>query len=67
MVRWDLPHSYCGGIRAPRGAFYLKFGLGRMSYEAQAPVLDLTATAPRGSFGLGCEIRVGRNVSIVPF
>ncbi|HWP38097.1 MAG TPA: hypothetical protein VNL18_11145, partial [Gemmatimonadales bacterium] len=49
------------------GAFYLKFGLGGMSYEAQAPLLELTATAPSGSFGLGYEIRVGRNVSIVPF
>jgi hypothetical protein len=49
------------------GAFYLKFGLGGMTYSAQAPLLELEAEAPSGSFGLGYEIRVARNVSIVPF
>ena len=49
------------------GAFYLKFGLGVMSYTATDGVDDFTATAPAGSFGLGYDFRVGRNMSITPF
>lgn len=47
------------------GAFYLKFGLGGMSYTANIPVIGkITATAPSGSFGLGYEFRVRRNMSL---
>jgi hypothetical protein len=49
------------------GAFYLKFGLGGMSYKADDGVDELTATAPAGSFGLGYEFRVGPNFSVTPF
>lgn len=58
--------SSCSGIPA-RDAFFLKFGLGGMTYKADFEVAEVTATAPSGSFGLGYEIRVGENVSIVPF
>ena len=49
------------------GAFYLKFGLGGMSYHASDGVNTLDATAPAGSFGVGYEFRVARNFSIVPY
>jgi hypothetical protein len=49
------------------GAFYLKFGLGGMSYKASDGVDDLTATAPAGTFGLGYDFRVRRNFSITPY
>jgi hypothetical protein len=49
------------------GAFYLKAGLGAMSYEVTDGTDELTATAPSVSFGLGYEIRVSRNMSVVPF
>ncbi len=49
------------------GAFYLKAGFGGMSYRGDDGVDVLTATAPAASLGLGYEIRVGRNYSIVPY
>jgi hypothetical protein len=51
------------------GAFFLKFGVGGMSYKATqgGSSFDLTATAPAGSFGLGYDIRIGRNVSLTPY
>lgn len=49
------------------GAFYLKFGIGGMSYTETAGPLKLTATAPAGTFGLGYEIRVRRNMSLNVF
>jgi hypothetical protein len=49
------------------GALYLKFGLGGMAYGADDGVNELGATAPTFSIGLGYEIRVGRNISLVPY
>jgi hypothetical protein len=49
------------------GPLYLKFGLGGMSYRADDGTHVLTATAPSASLGAGCEIRVGRAFSIVPY
>jgi hypothetical protein len=49
------------------GALYLKFGLGGMTYRADDGVDELTATAPSASIGVGYEIRMGPNVSLVPY
>ncbi len=49
------------------GAFFLKIGAGAMAYTATDGTLELKATAPAGSFGLGYDFRVGRNMSITPF
>jgi hypothetical protein len=49
------------------GALYLKFGLGGMTYRADDGADVLTATAPCASLGVGYEIRLGRNFSIVPY
>jgi hypothetical protein len=49
------------------GAFYLKLGLGGMSYRGDDGVDVLTATASSASVGLGYEFRVGRNFSVVPY
>jgi hypothetical protein len=50
------------------GALYVKFGLGGMTYRAKDQGVDvLTATAPSASVGLGYEVRVGRDVSLVPY
>lgn len=49
------------------GAWYLKGGLGGMSYKADDGANELTATAPSISLGMGYEIRVSRNMSVVPF
>ncbi len=49
------------------GAFYLKAGVGGMSYRGDDGVDVLTATAPAASLGLGYEVRIGRNFSIVPY
>ncbi len=47
------------------GAFYLKFGLGGMAYQADIPLLGtIKATAPGGSFGAGYEFRVRKNFSL---
>lgn len=52
---------------ARAGAFFLKFGLGGMGYMADLGIDEITATAPAGSFGLGYDIRVGRNLSLTPY
>jgi hypothetical protein len=49
------------------GAFYLKLGLGGMSYRADDGTDVLTATAPSASLGAGYEFRVGQNFSVVPY
>jgi hypothetical protein len=49
------------------GAFFLKLGLGGMYYKADDGVDELTATAPAGSFGLGYDFRVARNLSLTPY
>lgn len=46
------------------GPFYLKFGLGGMSYQAKGGGNKLTATAAAGSLGLGYELRLKRNMSL---
>ena len=50
-----------------KGALYVKFGLGGMAYGADDGVDELTATAPSASLGVGYEVRIGRNVSLVPY
>jgi hypothetical protein len=60
--------SFIANIYPSRtGAFFLKIGIGGMSYRADDGVSVLTATAPSGSLGAGYDIRVGRNVSLTPF
>jgi hypothetical protein len=49
------------------GAFFLKFGIGGMTYTAGQSPFKITATAPAGSFGVGYDIRVGRMLSVTPF
>lgn len=49
------------------GAFFLKFGIGGMTYKATDGVDDFTATAAAGSFGLGYDFRMGRNFSLTPY
>lgn len=49
------------------GAFFLKFGIGGMYYKADDGIDEITATAPAGSFGLGYDFRVGRNLSLTPY
>ena len=52
---------------SPTGAFYLKAGLGLMSYFAETSQGDLTARAGAAILGAGYDFRVGRNVSVVAF
>ena len=49
------------------GDLFLKFGAGGMTYTGVTGILELTATAPTASLGLGYEGRVGDNLSVVPF
>jgi hypothetical protein len=51
------------------GAWYLKFGLGGMTFTSTDSVTGdkIEADAPSFSLGGGYEIRTGRNFSIVPF
>jgi hypothetical protein len=49
------------------GGFFLKVGLGAMSYKAADGVDEVTATGAAGSFGLGYDFRVSKNMSITPF
>jgi hypothetical protein len=51
----------------PSGALYVKFGYGGMSYHADEGGDVLTAKARTPSLGLGYELRVRRNISLVPF
>lgn len=51
----------------PSGALYVKFGYGGMSYHAEEGGDVLTAKARTPSLGLGYELRVRRNISLVPF
>ena len=54
-----------------RGAFYFKFGGGALEYRRQSIVLgssnETRETAPAITLGVGYDIRIGRNVSLVPF
>lgn len=52
---------------SPTGALFLKVGIGGMSYRADNGVDRLTAAAPSASIGIGYEMRVGRNMSVVPY
>jgi hypothetical protein len=49
------------------GALYLKVGLGGMTYRAKNGVDEFTTNAPSASVGVGFEVRVGRNLSLVPY
>lgn len=49
------------------GGFFLKVGLGGMTYRATDGADELTAQAPGAMLGAGYEFRVSRNVSIVPY
>jgi len=46
------------------GAFYLKVGLGGMTFRADDGTNVLKATAPSGSFGLGYDFRVTNSMSL---
>jgi len=48
-------------------ALYLKAGLGEMKYRADDGEVALTATAPSALLGMGYEMRLGRNFSLVPY
>ena len=52
---------------SPTGGLYLKFGVGGMTYRADDGYDEFTATAPSASLGAGYEVRIGRNVSLVPY
>ena len=52
---------------ARRTPLYLKVGLGGMTYRIDDGFDELTATAPSASLGIGYEIRVSRNMSVVPY
>ncbi len=50
------------------GAFFLKVGVGGMSYKYTDDQGDeITATAPAGTFGIGYDFRVRPNLSLTPF
>jgi hypothetical protein len=51
----------------PSGALYVKLGYGGMRYHADEGGDELTAKARTPSLGLGYELRVRRNISLVPF
>jgi hypothetical protein len=60
--------SFIANIYPSRtGAFFLKVGIGGMSYRADDGVAVVTATAPSGTLGAGYDIRVGPNFSLTPF
>lgn len=60
--------SFIANIYPSRtGAFFIKVGIGGMTYRADYGIDEVTATAPSGSLGAGYDIRVGRNVSLTPF
>jgi len=60
--------SFIANIYPSRtGAFFLKIGIGGMTYRADDGFSVLTATAPSASLGAGYDIRVGRNFSLTPF
>lgn len=48
-------------------AFYLKVGVGGMTYTITNGTNETEASAGAGVFGLGYEFRVGRNFSIGPY
>ncbi len=49
------------------GAFYVKLGLGGMTYTRDNGTDELTARAGTLAVGTGYEIRIGRNISAVPY
>lgn len=49
------------------GAFYLKLGLGGLSYIENDGTDEYTATGASAVVGVGYEFRVSRNMSITPF
>jgi len=49
------------------GALYLKLGVGALGYRSDDGTNVLTATAPSLALGLGYEVRVAPNLSVVPF
>jgi len=51
----------------PSGALYIKAGVGGMTYRSDESGDVLTAKARSASLGLGYEVRMRRNVSLVPF
>jgi hypothetical protein len=51
----------------PAGALYVKLGYGRVAYHSDDGGDVLTAKARSASIGLGYEVRVRRNISVVPF
>jgi hypothetical protein len=49
------------------GAFFLKFGLGGMTYAEDFGANELAARAPGLSLGLGYDFRVANNFALTPF
>ena len=50
-----------------KGAFFLKVGLGGMTYAEEEGDDEITARAPGVLFGLGYEFRVARNFALSPY
>ena len=50
-----------------RGAFWLKAGIGGMSFMSDDGTDELEAKAGAGLFGLGYDFRVSRNMSVTPY
>jgi hypothetical protein len=51
----------------PAGALYVKLGYGRVGYHSDDGGNVFTAKARSASIGLGYEVRVRGNISLVPF
>jgi len=53
------------------GAFYMKIGVGGMTYDRDNPNLGVSTTTREtggvGTFGAGYDFRIARSASIVPF
>jgi hypothetical protein len=49
------------------GPFFLKLGIGGMTFTEDNGLFRITAKAPAGSIGVGYDIRLGRMFSVTPF
>jgi hypothetical protein len=49
------------------GGFFLKFGLGALTYRSGTAPNNLEMTGASGIFGLGYDVPIGRSLSLTPF